>query len=196
MIANLHTGLAVFNQDTSTYKKWDRVFYFRDEIPVYNDKAYRDKTDETYKNLMNKWVAFLDQQLPELYKKDTCQLLHGDLHAGNIKNNGRELVVYDFEDFIFGTPLHDLSIFFFYYQFDKRFVFSDVIRWTLSGYRSIKSLAPINFQDIQLLMTARRVNFMNYILKINEAPQEYIARNIPRIVDFIENYNKRESIFY
>lgn len=169
-------------------KSWREVFYFKGEEPVYREAKYQHLLPEDYVSVMDKIIAYLDEKLPTYYEGNHVFTIHGDLNPSNVKIVGDDLVIFDFEDHIQGTPLHDLAILFFYYWLDPNFDFDRVKKLVLEGYEEIRLLQIFSDFDLELLMTARRVNFLNYILLIHDQPQKYIERNLNRVKDFINQY--------
>jgi hypothetical protein len=56
------------------------------------------------------------------------------------------------------------------------------------GYSSFKKLPDFSEYELELLIAARRVNFLNYVLLVDDEPKEYIQTSIARIQGFIEKY--------
>ena len=100
-----------------------------------------------------------------------------------------KMVVFDFEDNMYGTPLHDLAIILFGYWLDPDFEFEQVKDSVLKGYSNIRPLPKFSNFDLELLMTSRRVNFLNYILLVSDSPEKFIERNLKRVMNFMDTYN-------
>lgn len=186
--AKLHNALEHARIPKLQQKKWDKVFYFKDERAVYKDECYASVLTDDYHDVMTKAIAHLDDELPKLYDKNKAFLIHGDLNPWNIKRDGDELVLFDFEDNIYGTALHDLAIMLYYYEYSDRFDFNKVKSWYFEGYSSVRPLPDFTDRELDQLLTARRVNFLNYILQVDDSPSEYIERNIPRVKSYFEKY--------
>lgn len=187
--AHLHNALeGTHLPENMTAKKWDRVFYFRGECAVYKQEAYQSVLTKEYHDTMGQVIDYLDSELPKLYENKESFVIHGDLNPWNMKINGSKITVFDFEDNIEGTPLHDIAIMLYYYWYDEKFDFNRVKKHYLKGYQEIKGLPVFSEFELELLMTARRVNFLNYILKVSEDPRQYIKQNLPRVIDFKMKY--------
>lgn len=170
-------------------KKWDKIFYFTDEEIVYNKDEYMDKISVNARKLLDNIIPFLDKELAKYYTVNTPQLIHGDINPWNVLLHNEELCLIDFEDVAYGYPLHDLAIALFYYKYNKNFDYNTVKKNIFAGYSSIIDLPTFTEYDIDLLIVARRVNFINYIMVIDENPKQYIERSIKRVIDFIDMYN-------
>lgn len=179
--AQIHAAFKDLKSLRAKVKRWDQVFYFNGEEALYRQKQYAHLVSDQILEILDIAVAYLNRELPKLYHKGEVSVMHGDLHQWNIKTQREDLVVFDFEDNLLGVPLHEMAITLFYYRYDKRFDFDQVIQWYLEGYESVQTFAHYSRADLEMLMIARRVNFMNYILLINENPRTYLETNMERV---------------
>lgn len=193
--AQLHnaTKKTVFPKDISP-KKWDKVFYYRDEVPVYKEEKYQKFIDQDYHKVMDFIIPYLDKKLSDYYIGAAPQLIHADLNPWNIKLHKGEMRIIDFEEAMYGMPLHDFAIMLFYYRYDKNFDYENVKKHFFAGYESINKLPKFTEFDIELLITARTVNFLNYVLVIDDDPKQYCATRIKRVEEFIKKYNIKQEI--
>lgn len=190
MTAKLHQATAdtTIPGDLSP-KRWDKVFYYNGEVPVYKEERYQKYLSEKYHQLMDGIIPYLNEKLVSYYDSAKPQLIHADLNPWNVKVHEEELRLLDFEEAMLGMPVHDFAIMLFYYRHDENFVYEDVKKAFFDGYTSLKPLPQFSEFDLELLMTARRVNFLNYILQVSEDPKTYIEKNLPRVEAFLEDYN-------
>ncbi|MEN2766291.1 phosphotransferase enzyme family protein [Ornithinibacillus xuwenensis] len=172
-------------------KKWNKVFFYAGEEAVYRNENYESILSQEYFDLMDKIIPFLDEALSNYYKENENQLLliHADLNPWNIKVLRDELRILDFEDALLGLPVHDIAIMLYYYDYEEDFNLKEVKNLFLKGYEMVCPPPSFTDYDLDLLMTARRVNFMNYILLVSDEPQSFIEKSIPRVKDFIRRYN-------
>lgn len=172
-----------------TPRRWDRVFYYQDERAVYKQDKYQRFLSKEYHYLMDGIIPFLDEALASYYAPPMKpHLIHGDLNPWNVKVCGNQLWLLDFEDVISASPLHDLAIMLYYYTYDEDFNYPEVRETVLKGYQEVLPLPNFSDYDLDLLMTARRVNFLNFILLVSEDPQDFIQASIPRVRDFLNRY--------
>jgi Ser/Thr protein kinase RdoA (MazF antagonist) len=169
-------------------KKWDKVFYYRDEEPVYKQGRYQKFLDSKYHEVMDFIIPYMDTKLPEYYEGARPQLLHADLNPYNMWTYKKELRVIDFEEAMYALPVHDMAIALFYYKYDEKFDYEKVKQLVFEGYSSFKKLPDFSEYELELLIAARRVNFLNYVLLVDDEPKEYIQTSIARIQGFIEKY--------
>lgn len=162
-------------------KQWDQVFYFRDEQAIYHDPKYSKVVNSKFKALMDEAIPLFDRELRQLYNPKQAQLLHGDLHPWNIKIHNDQLAVLDFEDIILGQPIHDLAILFSYYRKHKKFSYDFVRDTVLSGYESVTTLPLLDEHLIDILIMARTVNFLNYILMLDDDHSSFINKSLKEL---------------
>ena len=188
-MAKLHKateGIAI--PDGIMPKKWDRIFYYRDEVPVYKEEKYQKFLTPEFHEVMDFIIPYLDEKLSGYYNNSSPQLIHADLNPYNMWTHKNEIRIMDFEEAMFAMPVHDFAIALFYYRYDDNFDYSMVYDLLIEGYSDVKDLPRFTEYDTELLMTARRVNFLNYDLLVDEAPAEYIKRNLERVNEYIKKY--------
>ncbi|MBN2853079.1 MAG: phosphotransferase [Clostridia bacterium] len=168
-------------------KKWDRVFYFRDETVVYKDEKYRQYFGNDLK-LIENMIEYSDEKMKSYYHMAGLRLVHGDLNPWNVKVNKNELSLLDFGDTIYGLPLHDIAVMLYYYRFNEKFNYEEVKKLCLKGYRSVIKNAEFKEEDLAFLMNTRVLNFTNFVLAIGENPLDYIPMFIRRVKDYIKYY--------
>ncbi len=167
-------------------KKWDQVFYFRDEKPVYKEAQHREKAGPEFEALMDAAVPVLDEHLQRIYGQEPPQLLHGDLNPWNIKTDDGTLSILDFEDSIYGPRVHDLAILLYYYRDDPEHCYERVKGWILEGYARISPAGELRDGDFEILFTARLANFLNHVLTLDEDYREFIESGLSRLRAFLQ----------
>jgi Ser/Thr protein kinase RdoA (MazF antagonist) len=140
-------------------KKWDKVFYYRDEVPVYREDKYQQFVDQEYHEVMDYIIPYLDKKLQNYYITASAQLIHADLNPYNVWTYKDEIRVIDFEEAMYGLPVHDFAISLFYYKYDDKFDYPKVYDLLFEGYKKERKLPEFSERDIELFITARRVNF-------------------------------------
>lgn len=189
VLAELHTITKDFSLPKKLdTKKWNQVFYFRAEKAVYHSSKYQQLVSSEFKELMDIAIPLLNQRLQDNYVPETAQLLHGDINPWNVKVVNEQLALLDFEDATLGHPIHEIAILLFYYKDHPDFTYQQVKSWVLEGYRSIKFLNSAAENTIQLLMMARNVNFLNYVLTLEEDRQEFIKKGLAELKLFLDTY--------
>lgn len=167
-------------------KRHNKVLYYAGDDYFYRYDKHKHKVNDKYVEVMDYIIPYLDGKLEEIYKEQTPMLIHGDLNPYNVKVFKDEMRILDFEDAMYAMPVHDIAIILFYYRYsDKYEVYKKAL---FNGYEKIMPLSGVSDEMIEMLIAARRVNFLNYILEINEKPQKYIETNLKRIEDYINKY--------
>lgn len=187
-MAKLHEATKEINLPNNLVpKRWDKVFYYREEEVVFKEEKYRIYFSDEDIIFYDKFNQFLDKELPKYYK-DEIYLLHADFNPWNILIHNDEIRLLDFEEGMEGSVIHEMAICLFYYRYDLNFDYVTVKKSLFNGYNSITQLPEISDYDIDLLIMARTANFINYVLLIHDDPKEYITQRIKRIKEFLDNY--------
>jgi len=186
-VADLHEATNHINLPKGLRPKmWNQVFYFRDEKAVYHEAQYDAQITPEFRDLMDTAVDLLNSKLSQVYSLAEPQLLHGDLNPGNIKVHNGQLAILDFEDAIYGPAIQDLAILLYYYRADDSFSYESVKKWIFQGYTSKKEVAGWEDSTIESLIMARKVNFLNYVLTLEDDYQAYIQKGIAELKYFLQ----------
>lgn len=189
MLAKLHEHARTLNPLPAYVnpKRWDKVFYYPDEPVVYNTPDYAHLFPSGRLDLLERVIARADALFAQLFAdKDGLMLIHGDLHYWNVHFYRGELYALDFEDISLGYPLQDVAITLSYGQqlagYDSwRAAFQD-------GYCSVRAWPQAAEGDIETLMAARSVMFINYVARIDPSPAEYIQERCARLENYLSLY--------
>lgn len=167
-------------------KKWDNVFYFRDEGVVYKNEIFRDGFGNKGIVLYNEAIEFANRHLQSTIEKYPLILLHGDINPWNVLLCEGKLGIIDFEDSILGYPAQDIAVMLYYYRYNKEY--KEFKESLISGYNSEIPIAKFDEFELEILMIARRLNFINYVLIIQDNPWEYINTSLKKVDDFMRIY--------
>ena len=190
IIASMHLATKETNlPDYINPKRLDKVFYFEGEVAVYHMVKYKKLITKEMMDILDKLIPYLNIELYNLYSKQKPQLIHGDLNPWNIKIKDDKVIIYDFEEAIYGLPVHDIAVFLYYYRYHQTLNFYQVKKAFLEGYKEVAKL-PKNVTDknLELIMISRRINFFNYVLTIRKNPKEYINLSFPKIREYYFTY--------
>jgi len=168
-------------------KKWDKVFYYPDEPVVYDTAAYRHLFPPERIALLNDVIQRAGEVFESLYADTKGQILiHGDVHYWNVHLYRGELYVIDFEDVMLGYPVQDVAITLSYgRQLDGYHDWREAFR---QGYTRLRAWPAESERQVETLMAARTVNFVNYVARIDASPQAYIEQKCERLRQFLETY--------
>ncbi len=170
-------------------KKWDKVFNYNGETAVYHEKKYDHHLPKGFRNLMDQVIPYMDKKLLSYYDAAVPQLIHADLNPWNVRIFEKEMRLLDFEEAMLGLPVHDLAIALFYYRHDPAFIYEEVKAAIFEGYEEVRPLPAFTDFDLEFFMAARRVNFMNYVLLIEDDPKAYLEKRMARAQEFVEVFD-------
>ncbi|WP_128894102.1 phosphotransferase enzyme family protein [Longirhabdus pacifica] len=190
-MAHLHEAtLGVKIPDHVHPRKWDKVLYFKGEQAVYKEKQYQRFLTEEYHQLMDQIIPFLDQELAKFYvhHSNDIQFIHADLNPWNVRVDGDEMSILDFEDCMLALPVHEFACVLYYYNYDENFDIEKVKEQLYQGYEKVRTLPHFTDYDLDVLMTARRVNYLNYVLQVDDDPVPFINKSLPIVRDFLRKY--------
>lgn len=191
MTAQLHVATqSVKIPENFSPKRWDRIFYYKEDRSVYKNKEFQHFLSKEYHEIMDNMIPFLNNELLRYYQmnEENLQFIHSDLNPWNVLVSGDIMHIIDFEDVLWGLPLHDIAISLYYYRYEEELNYENVKRLFFKGYEKIRPLPQFEEYDLDLLMTARRVNFLNFILIASDDPSSFIEKSLPRVKEFIHKY--------
>ncbi|MDP5276776.1 phosphotransferase enzyme family protein [Chengkuizengella axinellae] len=171
-------------------RMWNKVFYYKGEEAVYKHKKHQKFLSSEFHDLMDHIIPYLNEKLSSYYENNIneVQLIHADLNPWNVRVDGEDMHILDFDDVMLGLPIHDFSNMLYYYRYNDNFDYHQIKKLFLQGYEKVRELPHFTEFDLELLMTGRRVNFMNYNILVNEDPKPFIETSIPRVKDFLKKY--------
>ena len=109
------------------------------------------------------------------------RLIHGDLHWWNVLVYRGSLRPIDFEDCVWGYPIQDIAITFYYVLWDERFpAFLEAFRL---GYESIQPWPEEYDGQLDLLLGQRALDLLNLLLT---SPYPDEQELIPEFTDIID----------
>jgi len=168
-------------------KKWDKVFYYPDEPVVYDDPHYRHLFNEKQVKIIDRAISIANREFAGLYADAGSQILiHGDLHYWNVNLYRGELYIMDFEDVMLGYPVQDIAITLYYGR--HREDYPGLREAFQAGYTSLRKWPVARQAQIKTLQAARSINFVNYVARIEDSPQDYINARCKELEEFISLY--------
>jgi Ser/Thr protein kinase RdoA (MazF antagonist) len=157
----------------------DRVLYFR--IP---DRL--DELDARYGSVIREAVDRAQRALDALWRDPPHRphLLHGDVQPGNVMVHGREVVLIDFQDLIWGLEIQDaLFALCALEHFDDAPALAEAFR---SGYESVRPWPDADAETTAAVRAARHLNILNFGLSPRRADLEpFIARHVDPVVGWM-----------
>ena len=141
--------------------------------------------DIEFLELIKKAILDSTKVFEELAEIETLQLIHADLHMGNVIDQNGELHIIDFDDAGFGHPSQDLSISIFYLRDVK-----DSEKRLLDGYKSMREIPNGLESSLERLLVARQILLLNTLLVTA------VADEIAFIPEYIKKVKWRLHNFY
>ena len=125
----------------------------------------------------------LFEDLKERFER---QLIHADLHFGNILYNGDQMTILDFDDAGIGSRLQDLAISIFYLRKDR-----EREKQLLAGYASVTPLPEFEPWELELLIANRNLVLLNFLFETTNAElvemvPVYVAKTERRLRHYFE----------
>ena len=114
-------------------------------------------------------LQVVEETLGALHDLDDVQVIHADVHGGNLMWQNDTLSVFDFDDSGIGLPIQDLGI-------SLSYLPDDALRsLVLEGYEDVAPLPPHREGDLQVLIAQRKIQLVNYIASSsNPAHREHL----------------------
>lgn len=126
--------------------------------------------------------AKLFDSLKERFER---QLIHADLHFGNIVYNGEKMSILDFDDAGIGFPQQDLAISIFYLREDR-----EREKHLLAGYQSVAPLPIYEPEELELLIANRQLVLLNYLFESTTADE------VAMVPGYLEKSERRIKYFF
>lgn len=132
--------------------------------------ASRDRFDTGTRAHILEIEERIRAELDRLYTDGKPQVLHSDLHWGNVRSYRGKLQPLDFEDLAWGFPVQDIAISFFYSLSDERF--PELREAFQRGYSTDREWPEEYAGQVDLLIVHRALDLFNYMLSSNFPGEE------------------------
>ena len=121
-----------------------------------------------------------------LREREEPQIIHADLHFGNVIWNEDKMYILDFDDAGRGFPLQDLAIAIYYLREDK-----EREQALISGFASVAPLPQYEPWELELLIASRSLALLNYLLDTSTAEDAaylptYLAHTEKRLRHYLD----------
>jgi len=141
------------------------------------------------RTLYIRMLELIEGEVQRLFSQGTPQVIHADLHGGNVMECDGELSIFDFDDSGIGFPIQDLATSIYY--LDSKSGITSLKR----GYESVAPLPLHDDRLLEILLLQRRLTLMNYLYgtttpEHREMVPSYQDETIRRIERFLEPINR------
>lgn len=121
-----------------------------------------------------------------LRERSEPQLIHADLHFGNIIWHQNKMSILDFDDAGIGFPLQDLAISIFYQRENR-----ESEKHLIAGYESIAPFPAYEPWELELLIASRSLALLNYLFETTTADDlemipGYVEKTGRRLKHYLE----------
>lgn len=165
----------------ATPMKWNRIFYWAEDIVVYDRFAQGTKQRAIF-DAAAELVESAFDRLPA----EGAQIVHGDLHPWNVHGVRDRVYALDFEDVMWAHPVQDVAISLYYEQDHP--AYGDLREAFVEGFSSV-ALWPERYDgEIAHFETARRLMFVNYVLRTGFADDAWVARAMENVERFVASH--------
>jgi amicoumacin kinase len=172
--AGLHQFSAGFRPSESfSILKNDRVFYWDEESLFTTDSA--ELLPEYRQNRFKQAAKVAEDMIRRRWQSgDKPIVIHNDLHPSNIKVNGDQLYIFDFEDISWGYPCQDIGTAMYHIRFSDDY--PELLEAFRSGYEK-KQPWPLNSDhELDCYIAARMLMLANYSLNYNIRPHVHLPK--------------------
>lgn len=166
-------------------RRWDSAFPY--EPPTLFEAQHALVITADRSRVLHRGIERIDAELAATYARAAnLQLLHGDLHDGNVRRRrgrGEGLSVFDFEDLIEGLPAHDLAVALYgpFFNSDR---FDDVVTEMRAGYEQHRPWPVDDVEQLRPLFVARALGMVNFCLAMGPEYHDFVGI----LTDRVERY--------
>lgn len=164
------------------------------QLPCFNDLlwgtedflcSHKSQLSKSDRLLLDRARARIMDDTVALYARFPAQVIHADLHGGNLKWQDNRLYVFDFDDCGMGIPLQDIAIALFYLDSKEE------EQALLNGYQSVCPLPHHTRQEMQSLLIQRRIMLLNYLFETkNQKHRARVDTYLAKTRDMVSGYLK------
>lgn len=171
---------------------WDRIFYYPTEPVVMFDPTHRRVMTPARTKVFREVMDRAEAELTRLRDVQPRGWLHGDLNPWNAMVYRGRVTVFDFEDVTVGPAVQDVATTLFYGR--ERDNYWELRRAFQEGYERVRPW-PVEYEgQLELLMAARSIMFVNYVIRIGDdsddeySPAAYADRVTKRLRKYLRDF--------
>ncbi|KKK05783.1 phosphotransferase enzyme family protein [Micromonospora sp. HK10] len=160
---------------------WDRTMYYAGTSLVITDPRHREYVSRHDAQTVAAVAEEADAELGRLAECPDRIFLHGNIEMWNVLTTSPgELRLLDFEDVMFGHPVLDIAITFYYGR--ERSDHPLLCRAYEAGYRSVRAWPVRDSRQMDLLTAARAAMLLNHALLTEKEKRPVTDRLLPLIL--------------
>ena len=166
--------------------RYNSVFPFGDPVVLF-DEDISDLISDDQRALFQRGVEKVQSIIDELHAGDQDPgIIHADLHQWNLRISRCQVGAIDFEDLMWGYPLQDIAITFYYLQ--GREDYANLLDAFMKGYQNGREWPEQYPGQLDVLIAGRGLDLLNYVLQDTdpewrEQAPAFIDRNEKRLLE-------------
>ncbi|TNE49287.1 MAG: hypothetical protein EP343_12275 [Deltaproteobacteria bacterium] len=163
LAATLHKHGARFKQPKDA-----QPLVYKDVNPyedpwVLEDPEHTQTLPTGLQNVIPQAIEHVKHHIQQLQETESMQVIHGDLHAYNVKAYRNKLSPIDFEDLVWGYPVQDLGILFFYMWSNEEYAKQrEAIE---RGYRQVREWPEQLPGQVDAFIVGRALVLLNLVMQ-------------------------------
>jgi Ser/Thr protein kinase RdoA (MazF antagonist) len=161
--------------------------FFKDPMWETEDFLLSERSvlDREAKALIAQAFEVIKSEINVLYRQNTPQIIHADLHGWNVMWDDNQISVFDFDDCGIGLPIQDLATAIYYLDTPEQ---DAALK---EGYSSVAPLPVYSESQMQMFMIQRRIILLNYLYETSNEEHramipEYLEESLRRIQKFLQ----------
>lgn len=181
-MAHLHRHAAHWQPpDGFSLRRMDAPFPFNDPVVLF-EPHYQAQMPPNAPRLLRHAHSLVEKTISRLWQAEphAIRVLHGDMHPWNVKVWRSRLLVFDFDDAMWGHPAQDIAITFFY-LFDRA-DFDTLLQAFRVGYEQVALWPFTDERDLWVLLMGRTLDLLNFVLLYEpDMADTYTQRSLQRL---------------
>ncbi|HRJ43626.1 MAG TPA: phosphotransferase [Caldilineaceae bacterium] len=188
LLARLHEHSAQWTPPADLIIRRNDTVYHPTDPPRLFEPAFRDRLNENLWALLARAEAQVAAAQAELWgREEPPRVIHYDLHQWNVKVQRGKVHAIDFEDLVWGYPVQDIGLIFYYIQDREDAV---ALRQAFQDGYTRRLPWPERFPGEIAIHTVRRsLDFANLLIDEQDpAEQAFIAGFFQRLEERLRRY--------
>jgi Ser/Thr protein kinase RdoA (MazF antagonist) len=186
--AQLHDHGAAFQPPPGfSIPRYDKVFPFDEPVVLFDEEGWPPARREVFEAAVRRVQGAIDRLKAS---GEPMRVLHGDLHAWNVKVYRGRIGAFDFEDLMWGWPVQDIATTFYYFHGEARF--DEMLDAFRRGYTSRRAWPVQAPGELETFIAGRAVVLANDLLVDISGPEwqaaapRHLARTEARLRALLE----------
>jgi Ser/Thr protein kinase RdoA (MazF antagonist) len=139
-------------------------------------------------------VAHVQPRYEAVYASGRPQVLHGDLHLGNVKWYRGRLSVFDFDDCVIGVPTQDLAVSTYYLR-----PLDGLEAALFEGYSQLRPVPEVAPDRFEALVAGRNILLLNELFgtetaDFRDALPTYVANSVLKLRAYLDSGVYRHDV--